>query len=347
MRPIKYLAIRAVFEALCATRLTSLIRANSKSKGVILTMHRVLPGRPQAFSPHAILQITPDFLDYAIRRIRALGIDIVSLDEAISRIENPNPTRKFVVLTFDDGYRDNLIHALPVLRHHQAPFTLYVPTALVDGVGEVWWQALEDIISAQKAIQVTYLGVTDYLACSSVSEKVDTYNEVYWRMRQMPESDRVALIHELAGQYGFDLAAHCRDLIMNWTELRHFANDPLCTIGAHTVHHYELAKLDPVKARNEIEQSVKIIESQFGKAPQHLSYPIGGKVSAGPREYALARDLGFRSAVTTLPGGVYHADKDNLHSLPRVSLNGSFQARRYVDIYATGTIFSTIGRIGS
>lgn len=347
MRPVKYLFIRAVFEALWATRLTELIRANSASKGVIFTMHRVLPGKPAAFAPHSILQITPDFLDFAIRRIRALGIDIVSLDEAIARIENPNPTRKFAVLTFDDAYRDNLVHALPVLRHHQAPFTLYVPTALVDGVCEVWWQALEDIITAQKAIQVSYLGVTDYLACGSMREKRETYNEVYWRMRQMPESDRVALIRELAGQYGLDLAAHCRDLIMTWSELRHFAQDPLCTIGAHTVHHYELAKLDPAQARNEVEQSVKVLEAQFGRAPRHLSYPIGGTVSAGPREYALARDLGFRSAVTTLPGGVYHADRERLHSLPRVSLNGSFQARRYVDVYATGAIFSTIGRIGS
>ena len=55
-----------------------------------------------------------------------------------------------MVFTFDDAYRDNLRYALPILRHHECPFTLYVPTALVDGVGEVWWQALEDIVAAQK-----------------------------------------------------------------------------------------------------------------------------------------------------------------------------------------------------
>lgn len=57
----------------------------------------------------------------------------------------------------------------------------------------------------------------------------------------------------------------------------------------------------------------------------------------------MARELGFRSAVTTRPGGVYARDRNALHSLPRISLNGSFQARRYVDVYATGAVFSLIG----
>lgn len=344
MRPLKYAILKSAFELLWATRVPALLRAGSKAKGIIFTMHRVLPGRPAAFAPHSILQITPEFLDYAIRRLRKLGYDIVSIDEALARTENPDPTRPFVVLTFDDGYRDNLVHALPVLNHNKAPFTLYVPTALVDGVGEVWWQLLEDIISAQKAIQVTYLGVTDYLPCGTLREKHDTYREVYWRMRQMPEADRVALIRELATQYGFDTEQHCRDLIMTWAELRRFADSPLCTIGAHTVHHYELSKLTPDQVRNEMEQSARVITAQFGQRPQHFSYPIGSPVACGPREYEIAAELGFRSAVTTRPGAVYHDDHKRLFSLPRISFNGSFQARRYVDVYAAGSLFTAAGR---
>jgi peptidoglycan/xylan/chitin deacetylase (PgdA/CDA1 family) len=85
---------------------------------------------------------------------------------------------------------------------------------------------------------------------------------------------------------------------------------------------------------------VRIIKAQFGKAPVHLSYPIGGAASAGPREFGLARDLGLRSAVTTRPGGLYAHHRNSLHALPRVSLNGMFQARRYVDVLATPAIFS-------
>lgn len=342
MSSLKYAAIRGVFELLWASQLPALIRRLSTAKGVIFTLHRVLPEEPADFSPNAILQVRPDFLDFVIQRIRELRIDIVDLDEAIRRIETPERTRPFVVFTFDDAYRDNLRFALPVLRRNQCPFTLYVPTALVDGVGEIWWQALEDIIARQEAVAVTYLGETDYLPTKTLAEKNEAYDNLYWRLRAMPEPDRVQLIRALAGQYGLDLDAHCRELIMDWAELKTFAGEQLCTIGAHTVHHYELAKLPPAEARNEIEQSVRIIKAQFGFAPIHLSYPIGGPVSAGEREFAMAKELGLRSAVTTRPGGLYHRHKDSLHALPRVSLNGLFQARRYVDVFATPAIFSRL-----
>jgi len=340
MVSVRYAAIRGMFELLWASHLPALIRRLSTSRGVIFTLHRVLPEPPADFSPNAILQVRPEFLEFTIQRVRELGLDIVDLDEAIRRIEAPERTRPFVVFTFDDAYRDNLRYALPILRRTQCPFTLYAPTALVDGVGEIWWQALEDIIARQDAVAVTYLGETDYLPTKTLAEKLEAYDDLYARMRAMPEPDRVQLIRALAGQYGIDLDQHCRDLIMDWAELKTFAGEQLCTIGAHTVRHYELAKLPAAEARSEIEQSVRIIKAQFGMAPIHLSYPIGGRVSAGPREFELARELGLRSAVTTRPGGLYHRHKDSLHALPRVSLNGLFQARRYVDVFATGAIFS-------
>ena len=342
MSRLRYAAIRGLFELLWASQLPGIIRRISRCKGVIFTLHRVLPDPPADFSPNAILQVRPEFLQFTIERIRELRIDIVDLGEAIRRIEEPGRTRPFVVFTFDDAYRDNLRYALPILRKNQCPFTLYVPTALVDGVGEVWWQALEDIIARQDAVAVTYMGETDYLPTKTLAEKQQAFDDLYLRMRAMPEPDRVALIRALGEQYGLDLDAHCRELIMDWAELKTFAGEQLCTIGAHTVHHYELAKLPPQEARSEIEQSVRIIKAQFGIAPIHLSYPIGGGASAGQREFDIARDLGLRSAVTTRPGGLYHRHASSLHALPRVSLNGLFQSRRYVDVFATGAIFSRL-----
>ena len=342
MGALKYAAIRVAFEALWLSRLPGLVRRLSKSGGVIFTLHRVLPDAPADFSPNAILQIRPKFLEFAIRRVRKLGLDIVDLDEAIRRIESNEAEKKFVTFTFDDAYRDNLTNALPILRRNKCPFTLYVPTALVDGVGEIWWQALEDIIAAQRAVAITENEETEYLPAASVVEKNRVYNELYWRLRTMPEEERVRTIRSLARSYGYDLGGQCRELIMNWDELKLVAADPLCTIGAHTVHHYELAKLTLDEARDEMEQSISVLRSQLGFAPRHFSYPVGGPASAGPREFGLARDLGLRSAVTTVPGGLYPSHRNSLHALPRVSLNGLFQARRYVDVFATGALFSML-----
>jgi peptidoglycan/xylan/chitin deacetylase (PgdA/CDA1 family) len=298
-----------------------------------------VPGTPAPFSPNAILQVTPEFLEVAIERVRRLGLEIVTLDEAVTRIENSNPTPKFAVFTFDDGYRDNKVHALPVMRRLNCPFTLYIPTALIEGVGQVWWQALEDVIRLQKAIAIAGQGETQYLVTETRKQKQDVYDTLYASMRKMPEPERVTFIRDLCAQYGIDLDAHCRSLIMDWDELKTLAADPLCTIGAHSVHHYELSKLPEAEMRNEIAQSARVLEAQLGLRPQHFSYPIGSLIAAGQREYAAAKDLGFRSAVTTRPGGLFHHHAETLTALPRISLNGLYQEPRYMDVFATGGLF--------
>lgn len=341
MAGLKYLAYRGAFEFLWASQLARIVRATSRCRGAIYTLHRVLPEHPADFSPNAILQVTPDYLEYFIVRMREIGVELVSLEEGLRRIAIPDPTTQFAVLTFDDAYRDNLQHALPILRRQKCPFTLYVPTALVDGVGDVWWQALEDIIADINVLAVPDAGgEMDYMECTSTEQKYEVYNQLYWRLRDLPEMERVKFFRELAQRYGMDLNVHCRELIMDWAELATFAKEPLCTIGAHTVHHYELAKLDAAMARNEILGSVDVLEAQIGLRPKHLSYPIGAKRSAGQREYDMATELGFASAVTTRPGGLYYADRKQLTQLPRISLNGNFQDRRFVDIIASGALFS-------
>ena len=119
----RYAAIRTVFEALAISRLPRLIRSRSSCRGVIFTLHRVLPDDPADFSPNAILQIKPGFLSYAITRMRELGFDTVSLDEGLRRLASDTPEKPFVVFTFDDAYRDNMTYALPILRHLECPFT--------------------------------------------------------------------------------------------------------------------------------------------------------------------------------------------------------------------------------
>ncbi|HTJ59418.1 MAG TPA: polysaccharide deacetylase family protein [Devosiaceae bacterium] len=338
---LKYDLIHALFEALATSHVPGLIRRVSACKGVIFTLHRVLPEPPAEFSPNAILQVQPDFLDYAIQRVRKLGFDIVSLDEAIRRIQSDQPEKPFVVFTFDDAYRDNLQYALPILRQQDCPFTLYVPTGLVEGNGELWWQAIEDIIAGEDCIEIDGENQQpERFECRTLRQKRQAYDLLYWRMRKMPEDQRIPLIRHLAARYGYDLRAQCRDLIMTWPELRAFADERLCTIGAHTAHHYDLAKLTPEAVRTEIEESIRVLTAKFGLAPQHLAYPIGGRLSAGPREFAIAAELGLRSAVTTRPGGLYAENRHALTALPRISLSGLFQSRRYVDVFATGALFS-------
>ncbi len=338
-----YPLYRAAFEALSIPGLAPLARRFSKAKGIIFTLHRVLPEDPPSFSPNAILQIKPGFLEAVIEKTRAAGFEIVTLDEGVRRVKAPGG-KPFVVFTFDDGYRDNLHYALPILRKHQVPFTLYVPTGLIDATAIVWWQALEDIIAANDVVAVELPEGPQYFDAATVKQKRKAFYDIYDRYRKLPEPDRERSIMTLAKRYGLDLSAHCRDLIMDWTELKTFADEPLCTIGAHSVHHYELSKLPPEQVRTELEQSANILQAQFGKRPKHLSFPIGGPAAAGAREFAIAKELGFASAVTTRPGGLYAEHAEHLTALPRISLNGFFQEKRFIDVFLTAEFFTLMLR---
>lgn len=344
MSGLKHKVIRAAFELFSLPLVAATVRQFSACRGVILTLHRVLPNQPAEFSPNAILQITPKFLEHVIITARKRGFDIVDLDEALRRTLSQGKERPFVVLTFDDAYRDNLQHALPVLEKHKCPFTLYVPTAFVDGAGEIWWQALEDIIAANNSIKAPQASGGEF-ATTTLEEKHHAYDTLYWHMRDIPETDRVTLIRELAREHGYDLMAQCRKLIMDWAELIDLATNPLCTIGAHTVRHYELAKLPRDQAILEMADSATILEKKTGTRPLHLSYPIGATRAASDREFELAKELAFTTGVTTNPGGLYPSHANHLHDLPRISLNGLYQKPRYANVFITGAIFSALGKI--
>jgi peptidoglycan/xylan/chitin deacetylase (PgdA/CDA1 family) len=125
-------------------------------------------------------------------------------------------------------------------------------------------------------------------------------------------------------------------LCMSWEELGQIAADPLVTIGAHTVNHVMLAKTPERQARAEMAMSRSVIEASLGLRPDHLSYPIGDSTSAGPREFRIAAELGFRTAVTTRPGVLFPEHGVHLTALPRLSLNGEHQQSRYVHVLLSG-----------
>jgi peptidoglycan/xylan/chitin deacetylase (PgdA/CDA1 family) len=97
-----------------------------------------------------------------------------------------------------------------------------------------------------------------------------------------------------------------------------------------------LAKVPYRTARAEMDMSRAVIGAALGVTPQHLCYPVGDRTAAGPREFEIAADLGFKTAVTTRPGLLYPDHGDHLTALPRISLNGEYQQLRYVRVLLSG-----------
>lgn len=328
--------IRAGLETLYFTGAHRIARPFFAGAGAILTLHRVVPASPLPFQPNRILEITPAFLDEVLTSIRAAGLDIVTMDEACRRIETGSGNR-FVVLTFDDGYRDNVEHALPILEKHEAPFTMYVASAFADGEGELWWVAIEDAIARFDEIEVEIDGTERILDCGTVEAKQAAFDALYAYLRSRETwDDMMKPVREIAFGYGVNMARRCRELCLGWDDIRILARHPLVTIGAHTATHPILAKMSEADARRDMAEGAARIAAELGERPVHVSYPVGSADAAGRREFALAAELGFRTGVTTRPG-VLHADHAaHLTALPRLSVNGDFQRLRYVDVLLSG-----------
>jgi peptidoglycan/xylan/chitin deacetylase (PgdA/CDA1 family) len=79
------------------------------------------------------------------------------------------------------------------------------------------------------------------------------------------------------------------------------------------------------------------IATTLGVRADHLSYPVGDRTSAGAREFGLAEELGFKTAVTTRPGVIFRKHREHLTALPRISVNGDFQRQRYVKVLMSGS----------
>lgn len=152
------------------------------------------------------------------------------------------------------------------------------------------------------------------------------------------------MVRALADRYDVDMAADSARLIMNWDELRNYAADPLVTIGAHTKGHFAISKLPEERALAEMTGSADRIEREFGKRPIHFSFPYGDPGSAGPRDFALAWQAGFKTALTTRKGMLFSAHRRHLTALPRVSLNGEYQSLTYTALYLLGAPFALWNR---
>jgi peptidoglycan/xylan/chitin deacetylase (PgdA/CDA1 family) len=196
---------------------------------------------------------------------------------------------------------------------------------------------LEAVIARNEQIGLIVDGKYHSFECGTVQEKRDVFAALYaWLRRMRAEEQLRTAVRELCARYRVDIAKFCTDLCMSWEEIAVLAADPLVTIGAHTVNHFILQKVPERTVRAEIDMSRSVIEAQLGVRPQHLAYPVGDPTAAGAREFRIAEELGFKTAVTTRPGVLFAGHGEHLTALPRISLNGNFQQLRYVNVLMSG-----------
>ncbi len=185
--------------------------------GAILMLHHVRPSRSGGFQPNRLLEVTPKFFERVVKRLRKSKVDIISLDEMHRRLVAREFPRRFVCITFDDGYKDNHEFAYPILKKYEAPFAIYVATSFADRVGELWWLALEAVIAQNELIGIRIEDRDRWFEARSVPEKRAVYDHIYAWLREQPTEQTLRrVVRELTTRHRVDMGALCRELCMDW-----------------------------------------------------------------------------------------------------------------------------------
>ncbi len=297
-------------EAIGADRL---LRPWLAGRGVIFVLHRAAPESAKVLD--ADLTIAADVLDHALRITRDEGYDVIGLDDVAERLGRSSSGR-FAAFTFDDGYRDNLTIALPVFRAHGLPMCVYVATGLVDRTASYWWGAVAQLVESQAELHLHDLGVPETIPTASWGEKQAAYARIEGWVHGDLES-RGETVLQWCRAHHVDDRAVLDAAMLTWDELREMARDPLVTIGAHTLTHRRLARLDEESARRELAGSRARLEQELDRQVRHLAYPYGGPAACGAREFRFAADAGFVTAVTTRNGNLFGVHAGCVTALPR------------------------------
>jgi peptidoglycan/xylan/chitin deacetylase (PgdA/CDA1 family) len=313
-----------------------------RGAGAILRFERVRARRQAAFQPLQASEITPKFLDQFLWALKRWNYDIVGMDEVCRRAVTMPAQRRFVCLTFDGASKDVIAAAHPVLANHGVPFTVYVPTAFPDGLGEAWWLALEHIIARESRLSLMIARDDRHFTTRTTAEKYQLYAFLSGWLRSLEPPDLSNAINDLCRRYSVDLAALSRESFMDWADLAKLAADPNVTIGSATVNYPVLANLKDAAAQREMSMGRAVGEAAFHRRIRHFAYPFGDRESWRRTHVAMAEEAGFDSAVSTISGIVEAAGRTNLHALPRIAWDGRLQSLRAMRVLLSGATFAAV-----
>jgi peptidoglycan/xylan/chitin deacetylase (PgdA/CDA1 family) len=299
-----------------------LLEATSRHKLTILIYHRV----------HAVTDpIFPGVAD-AARFDRQMSwirstFNIVPLPDGIGMLRARRLPPRAGCITFDDGYADNAEIAMPILQRHRLHATFFIATAFLDG-GRMW---NDTIIEAVRRVSGSVLDLRALgLGCLPVDSAASRRAAIDMLLAQTKYLARDARKERVAAIARSAKADLPRDLMMRSDQVRSLHRAGM-EIGAHTVTHPILARLDSKDARAEISAGRATLESLLGSKVTLFAYPNGKPgVDYAPEHVAMVRELGFDAAFSTRPAAA-DATSDP-YELPRFTPWGRTYLRLGTDL---------------
>lgn len=276
----------------------------------IFMLHRVAGLDPEGISVNEHLKISPRKLEEVLTTLSNRGYTYISIDELHRRLEVGESVHRCVVFTLDDGYKDNYTAALPIFKRHNVPFTVYVSTSFPDRTALLWWDALAEHLKVQTEL--------------TPAEREHAFLRLRAHILQLPQDELAAGLEHMFPNNDIDWYAPVKSLALNWDEVRVLAEEPLVTIGSHTVYHYALNQLSDTALRREVLGGIERLTAHIELPVTHFAYPFGDAATTDERVMQVVASMSnIKTAVTTRFGKVTAAHKEALSQLPRIMLTES------------------------
>lgn len=311
-----------LLQTLYKTGLLRLLIASQRNKITILMLHGVIdPTVPSAWKPLRP-QLTTDQLSRALS-VLSRYYQFVSLTEATEMLAGFKPlVPNSLVLTFDDGYRNNLTFALPILRQFKAPATIFLCTGNVTDQKPFWFDRLDYAVqlmenNSASRRTIPELAAIDFSNRETLTNSFITFirkeknnypTDIAMRSAMANLTERM---EQCSGRgLGEIFADDPWSCILSWDEVKQAASE--IYFGSHSVNHSQLGILPLETAKKELISSREIIEFYTNYPCKHLAYPNG---SFNKDLISLVKNCNYSSAVTTIPDT--NQPGDNLLTLRR------------------------------
>jgi peptidoglycan/xylan/chitin deacetylase (PgdA/CDA1 family) len=240
-----------------------------------------------------------------------------------------------VSFTFDDGYVDNLTHALPVFEKYEAPFSIFLTTGFPDHHAVIWWYLIEEFLMNHDEFSFEDFGIFHQFDISTFHKKQATFGKLRKFLLSSDQNTFLPRVKNILNGYFSDIYSLTRDLTLTWDQVKFLSDHPLVTIGGHTRDHYSLKVLNESVMVEEIDASIKIIESKTGNPVRFFAYPYGTQNEAYTREYQYLNSTKLAMSFTTVQGNILRKSLRDLHALPRLSINESLRIPN-ISLYING-----------
>jgi peptidoglycan/xylan/chitin deacetylase (PgdA/CDA1 family) len=278
------------------------------------------------------LVVTPDTFEQQLAYLKR-NYRTMALDELVQGLRSGKLPDNAVAITFDDGYRDNLVHAKPLLAHYGLSATLFLATGWVGSSVPFWWDELAEwTLLSRQAVDRTEMiegksfhlrwdepetsasGSTWHASCEPRSARQKAYLALWRELRAASLEERARVMASLRGT--FQGTHDPLSLPMGGAEIQELIRDGLVTIGAHTVHHQALTGLSMEECRKEVAGSAEHCRRLTGMEVYSFAYPYG---VMNEQVRQLVAETGFVSACSTRSA---HLDVDlqDMYAMPRLAV---------------------------